>query len=255
MAVHAASMLGADVLCVSKARKSYMHGAQYLHAPIPLATGPEEIFPIAYELRGSVNAYREKVYGKDYAGTVSPEDLAESHPGWDIRKTYDWLWETYGNFVFDDPDLSEVGRIPKVLSWANADFVISTVPASVLCKNKLHRFDSRMIWSNAENDQMWDVPENTVICNGEDSPAWYRAANIQGHMTVEWPDNRKPPIPGLFHVPKPISTTCTCYPNIVRMGRYGRWQKGVLSHEAFFETSELLSQPQQMRLDLEPEAE
>lgn len=255
MAVHAASMLGHDVVCVSKARKSFMKGAQYLHAPIPLATArPTEPFTVSYELRGSSSAYREKVYGRDYDGTVSPEDLTESHDGWDIRETYDWLWETYGSFVFDDDDLGAVGRIPAVLNWAQADVVISTIPAPLLCqKNKMHLFNEAKIWSTSGVDDLWgeQCPDNTVICNAEDSPAWYRLARIQGHMTVEWPHSRKPPIPGLHEVSKPLSTTCTCFRDIVRMGRYGRWQKGVLSHEAFFQTLELLQAPEQMRLDIE----
>src|SRR3546814_9008500 len=36
---------------------------------------------------------------------------------------------------------------------------------------------------------------NTVICNGEQSPSWYRLANVFGRTTVEWPGYMpKPPI-------------------------------------------------------------
>ena len=251
MSAHASSMGDHDVIIVSKARKSYMRGAQYLHEPIPLATPPESGFRVSYELRGSVSGYREKIYGRDYRGTVSPEEVSDSHLGYDIRQTYDWLWETYGDYVFDEPDIGEANKLDKILEWAKADYVISTVPAHLLCIDPTHRWKSEQIWSTSAQEKhelFYPVPINTVICNGEESPAWYRAANIQGHLTVEWPSDRKPPIPGIVSVEKPISTTCDCYPDIARMGRYGQWKKGVLSHTAFAETRSLLSQPKQMKL-------
>jgi hypothetical protein len=239
MAAHAASMQGSDVIILSKKRKSFMRGAQYLHRPIPAATtGPA--FLVSYLLRGSADAYRAKVYGPDYRGSVSPEDLTEAHTAWDIRQTYDWLWETYGAYVINT-DLDKRGSsVNDALHWAKPDFTISTIPAKLLCESDC-AFTSEEIWSNGM--EVTNTPENTVICNGEKAPAWYRSARIQGHITVEWPNWSRPPM-SVHNVVKPLKTNCNCQPSIVRMGRYGKWSKGVLSHSAFFEAAQLLQNSQ-----------
>ena len=35
---------------------------------------------------------------------------------------------------------------------------------------------------------------------------------------------------------KPIATNCDCFPNVIRAGRFGTWKKGVLTHDAMFNT-------------------
>jgi hypothetical protein len=242
MAVHAGIMSGHEVINVSKARKSHMRGAQYLHEPIPLATasGP---FSVRYSLRGSPDDYRAKVYGDGYRGAVSPEDLPEDHLAWDIRGTYDFLWESYGSTVIEQ-NLVDPNKVSQILDWCKPDLTISTIPAPLLCRSDC-AFTNQEIWSN--DMDVLSGEDNTVVCNGEKAPAWYRAAKIQNYTTVEWPSFSRPPI-YVHSVIKPLKTTCTCLRDIVRMGRYGKWEKGVLSHSAFFETIELLKQPEQLKI-------
>ena len=83
IAAHAAAMQGADIRIMSKPRKSFMNGAQYLHKHIN-GTPYSDPFQVSYEMLGSPEQYRLKVYGAKWDGTVSPEDLEESHKGWDI---------------------------------------------------------------------------------------------------------------------------------------------------------------------------
>jgi hypothetical protein len=237
MAAHAAALSNHDVLIVSKARKSFMKGAQYLHKPIPLpASVATQPFMVNYDLLGTVDDYRLKVYGSNWRGSVSPEDLTEKHEGWDIRVAYDWLWDTYSGFV-KDKDFNNATDIDEVITWAKADLVISTVPATLLCLEG-HSFMAEKIWST--DRPMMPLDQNWVVCNGRPSPAWYRAARIQDHDTVEWPYGTKPPITPLWEVVKPTKTNCNCFPDVVRMGRYGRWTKGVLSHEAFYTTERIV---------------
>jgi hypothetical protein len=82
----------------------------------------------------------------------------------------------------------------------------------------------------------------TVQCNSNDAPRWYRAANVYGYSTVEWPAGPKPPWPGVVSVTKPLSTNCDCWvgKRFHRVGRFGRWTKGVLVHEAFFDMDKAL---------------
>src|SRR4051812_38354175 len=82
---------GGDIAIFSRKRKSELFGAQYLHKPIPWATPPKEV-TVDYRIIGEPADYKRKVYGNGWLGAVSPEDLQEPHPGWDIRETYDNLW-------------------------------------------------------------------------------------------------------------------------------------------------------------------
>jgi len=244
MAAHAAVLDGHEVIIMSKPRKSQMFGAQYLHAPIPLASS-SPAFDITYELRGTAEGYREKVYGPNFRGEGSPEYLEKTHSAWDIREAYDFLWNAYGSTVLDR-NFAPSAAVQEALDWTIPDITISTIPAYLVCRNQCDFF-SQKIWS--ANTSV-NIPPDHVICNGGKTPAWYRAANIQGWTTVEWPQESKPPIPEgiLSSVTKPTGNNCKCFPEIHRMGRYGKWEKGVLSHSAFYETAQLLSQPIQQRL-------
>jgi hypothetical protein len=228
MAANAAVKAGAEVAILSKPRKSRMNGAQYLHEPpIGMPNVTSSMFSVDYETWGTPESYRFKVYGRQWDGTVSPEDLAQSHFAWDIRAAYDWLWDMYGGVVTDWE------ATPATLKWAieknKPDLVVSTVPAPLLCAEG-HQFSSAKIWST---DVCW-LPadrDNVVVCNGESSPSWYRGSRIQGWENTEWPSNVKPPVTPLWEVVKPLKTNCDCFPDVIRGGRYGNWTKGVLSHE------------------------
>jgi len=236
MAAHAGAMNGHDVVIVSKKRKSEMFGCQYLHRPIPLMSNGPSV-NVRYDLLGTFEEYRQKVYGPDYRGTVSPEDLGQDHAAWDIRQTYSELWDTYGSYVIDR-DLS-LGLHPIAAMLEEADKVYSSIPAKLLCHNASHNFFSEQVWAVGDAPERGvfspvNVAEFTVLCNGTDQAAWYRAANVFGYTSVEWPGRgRRPPFEAVSAVLKPLRTDCDCNPKIERVGRYGKWQKGILSHEAF----------------------
>lgn len=231
IAAHSAAMHGVeDIRILSKPRKSYMNGAQYLHAPIPGIS--KESFRISYQLSGDVEGYRDKVYG-DPSVQVSPESLVGIHEAWDIREAYDELWKTYGDYVM--PWEASSQSLNAELHNLKPDITISTVPAPLLCSEG-HGFTSTSIWST--DRCLPALRDNTVLCNGSKDYAWYRASKIQGFENTEWPENRRPPFPShrLWQVQKPLSTRCECFPEVIRMGRYGAWRKGVLSHEAWGDT-------------------
>ena len=222
--------MGVDFAILSKARKSHMKGAQYLHRPI-MGASQSSPFQVDYRMVGSPAAYRFKVYGRMWDGTVSPEDLAEPHSGWDIREAYDRLWDNFGDMVL--PWEASAGGLHEVVLKNNPDVVISSIPAPILC-HRGHSFRASNIWSSDKDmGAIGSGEDNIVVCNGEEAPRWYRVSRIQGWNTVEWPDGAKPPITPMWQVPKPLDHNCDCFPNLVRVGRYGKWQKGVLSHEAW----------------------
>ncbi|HEX4502155.1 MAG TPA: hypothetical protein VH187_13545 [Scandinavium sp.] len=247
LAAHAARLMGCDITIISNKRKSSMLGAQYMHRAIPeLDLNPP--VKLSYVLQGNVDDYRAKVYGDDAdeSITVSPELFQGYHEAWSIRQAYNQLWKRYQAMITDDI-IDQEYLLHAVNSY---DATISTIPAKQLCyQRERHMFTSVKVWI----DNTWrggDVERNkdrygtrhVVLCNGqsfdEDHPSqtgWYRTSIIYDHANTEWAsDAINIFMPhGVMPVIKPLQTNCDCWPGIVRAGRYGLWQKGILSHDAF----------------------
>ncbi len=229
------------VAVVSIKKQSPLYGAQYLHQPIPRIT-PHESHAVHYQMRGSTDDYRRKVYGKLWDGTVSPEDLEEEHQAWDLRRTYDRLWSLWQGSITD----AEVDPVSlrNIINGDDApDLIINSIPRNLLC-HAGHTFGATEIWAAGEAPEIgirlqYQCPPNMVVCNGEDNPAWYRMSNVFGRTTVEWPgDIAKVPVTTAARVRKPTRHDCDCWEDspvpIMHVGRYGEWSKGVLSHTAYF---------------------
>lgn len=252
MAAHGAVHAGAGIKIISTKRKSELFGAQYLHAPIPDISDGERV-QVKYLLTGSPDEYRHKVYGDTWDGTVSAEDLDTDHDAWNIREAYDRLWEQYHRDIFD------VQVVPSIIASLadSADIVISTIPRPALC-TRGHTFGSADIYAAGDAPERgvripYTAPDNTVICSGHADQAWYRLSNVFGMHTVEWPGSLKmpPPVSSAAMVRKPTYHNCDCNPRLAYAGRYGTWEKGVLSHTAYFQARELVLDAQNRMEGLE----
>lgn len=246
VAAHAAEKAGAHVEIFSKRRKSHMFGAQYLHEPIP-GIDPGEPQEIRYLLEGSADDYRRKVYGHTYDGETSPEVMEENQTVYDIRHTYDQLWERFGKDVYHTDITSQSSWILDMKVGVKFDNIISTIPMDILCANRYHRFSYQGIWAYGDApdlgqyvDPEYAIPDGTVLCNGNEFPTWYRASRIFGHATFEWSQQGTVPRLPVAEVKKPIETNCDCWPKVTRIGRYGQWQKGVLVHHVYADTLKAL---------------
>lgn len=215
-----------------------MHGAQYLHRPIPGLSTDAGKFVIDYQLSGSIEGYRAKVYGADSDVEVSVETLVGKHDAWDIREAYNAAWDLYRDRI-TPYDVMKKSVMETERLGTTHDLVVSTIPADVLCHWDC-TFDSEIIWST---DWCKDanVADDTVVCSGNEDDWWYRESRIRGYENTEYPESFKPNTETVWRVVKPISTTCDCYPDFVRMGRYGAWRKGVLSDAAFYDTAIMLA--------------
>lgn len=257
LAAHAAGLCGWDFRIFSKKQKSSLHGAQYLHAAIPgLDCGTPHM--VEYKLNGSPEQYRHKVYGPDWDGTVSPEDYWEAHYAWDIRRVYDMLWHKYQNEITNWEFGGSTGNqrwITKALGLDRYDLVISTVPRTIWDSDNSH-FERTTIWALGDTDMPRVDPAYrpapfTVFCEADHRVSWYRVSNIFGYCTVEWPYDPlkrlqsrltlRPPHKGASAVTKPLRYTGNAAPDFVHLGRYGAWQKGVLTSDCFFEAMKVLS--------------
>lgn len=237
-AAHAFFERGWGVDIYSRKRRSEMFGAQYLHQAIDGLSASTDWVNLTYELRGTNEGYAQKVYGHQEVDFVSPQQFLGGSVVWDIRAAYYRAWELYGTRVIDT---NITPAYVKAMLDGEYRHVISSLPATNLCDNPSHQFSAQRVWSMGDAPERGQfcpvtVMKNMVVCDGTPDTGWYRASNIFGYSTVEWPESRKPPIPGVAEVLKPIATTCTCYDKwdkYVRVGRYGTWTKGTLSHHAF----------------------
>ena len=251
-AAWAAQQSGAEVEIISKKRKSELFGAQYLHQQIP---GIEaEQIEVEYRLLGTVAGYRSRVYGSNATHQVSVEQLAGFHKAWDIRKTYEFLYGHFeGRIKEVRGDNLDAGLFEAFLGsrqMAKHTAIINTIPRPSLClKPNEHRFTSQRIWALGDAPERgqsvpFNCPKDTVLCNGtapDGGLEWYRLSNIFGYRTVEWPSWFYPgPSMQAAEVKKPIDNTCDCHKNVLMLGRFGKWKKGVLVHHAYQEVVEFL---------------
>ena len=257
MVAHAANMMGWSFNVYSRRMKSTLHGAQYLHKPIPKVDtdGPHLV---EYKLRGTPEEYRHKVYGNSWDGTVSPEDFLEHHNAWDLRRAYEWLWKQYESAIIDyiiptKGNLALAGK--ETAEWIidyekglrGADLVVSTVPRKIWAAEG-DVFESTKIWALGDSDPdggLASQPDFTVICDGTDLCNWYRSAKIFNHSTLEWPYFKlweRPPWNGAVIVEKPLRCDSVAAGHYVHLGRYGAWEKGILTSDVFYQAMQVLAE-------------
>lgn len=255
LAAHAAHPAGHEVSLFSEGHISRLYGAQYLHEMIP---GIPNLISadLDHEFRGTLEDYRKKVYNESYVDSVSPGEFTGTRKVYDIRDMYWKLISMYGKYVrrpytISPGTLMGIDRndIWSMTRWTNEyDMIINTIPRKALCVDPSHKFNEAKIYALGEAPDMGVTspiqPERDMllVCSGESADSWYRLSRIFGHTTVEWPGSRKkPPIKGVVSVYKPISTDCICWPELNHIGRFGRWQKGVLTHHAFEDALQLVT--------------
>jgi hypothetical protein len=243
-AAQAAIDMGGIVSIYSRGERSPLYGAQYLHEPIPgLDCGSPQL--IHYILKGTVAGYRDKVYGPGRDEVkVSPETLNPNHQAWDIRSAYGHAWDRFKGLI-RPVDLTLHSMVGTVGGDQVADLVVWSIPLQPFCVGG-HGFYAQDIWAQGDAPELGrfcsvNVEPWTVVTNGQDSPRWYRASNVFGHRTAEWPGGVKPPVEGVARVSKPVATNCECWTElggapVLRVGRFGTWSKGELSHQAYFKT-------------------
>lgn len=257
LAAHAAAQVfgrGSVEVFSNRPRKSPIFGCQYLHGEIEgLDCGQPQ--KVRWEVWGDPNDYAAKVYGSlppnamPMHTSVDEYGWAEPHTAWNLRRAYSQLWAEWGARVHDTGVLGyhDVKRMFRAIS---PDLVLSTIPAADICGNTHgHYFLREQVWAIGDAPELevyspFRPPPFTVVCNAEKAPRWYRAANVFDYVTCEWPFAPKPPLPGVAQVTKPLKTNCDCLAELLpgkvfSLGRYGRWQKGYLTHQTFADATKV----------------
>lgn len=239
LAAHACSMAERPFAIFSHPQKSRLGGAQFLHTPIPGLTSDEPDAMLTYHTMGNADYYRHKVYGSNphvpFVSMAFVED-GQQVPAWSLRDLYERLWLTFNHGInptsIDHNWLKEHG--------ADFEAVIVAMPRDRICGPWAnHQFQSHQV--KILNEAISPgVMDNTIHYDGTPDRSWYRQSLIFGTGSTEWGTQVNPPIAGLVTVTKPLRTNCDCWPEAIRVGRYGRWEKGVLAHDGYKRVAEYL---------------
>jgi hypothetical protein len=229
-AAHAAVGQYCEVVVYAPKSKRDQIGPLLLQRPIPGINQDHPDFTLRQiVIDGSILDYRYKLYGDVNIG-INGDILREHLPGWDHRKTYDKLWDMYEHIIehrWVTPD--ELSRLHE-----QADLVVSTANAQSMCQVSSHNFIAQPIII-ARRASLPNQPDNLTVFNGGDRYDWVRSAIIGGNASTEWPVTVGFK-PGSKLISKPIATDCTCFPHILRTGRYGAWKNETWVDTAYWDT-------------------
>jgi hypothetical protein len=221
-------------------RKSPLHGTQYLHESIPQLTASEPDGAVTYVKRGTEQGYAQKVYGSPDAHVSWSKFYEGEHEIWNMSKMYEQLWENFEDSIRDYQ--MGPGTIPELTN--EYPLVINSIPAPKLCTDITHSFKNQTIWVSSDLEDCDILPrkrlgDNIIVYDGTSENHWYRASVIDGKVAVETTKEGMSD-KGWSYGHKPIRTDCDCWPEVHRVGRFGCWKKGVLSHHAFWDATSII---------------
>lgn len=242
LAAYAAAQRGATVSIISRKIKSSIPGAVFLHEPILGLTAPTPEDVVRFIKHGTKEGYAAKVYGK-WDADCSWDLFSEGErPAWSMFDLYNKLWNVFEAIIEDS--IINVEKMHEIMR-AKFDVIVSTIPAPFICYNNDHIFDSQGIYVL---DKTADPSlDNGIVYNGSFTDHWYRTSKLFGSEATE----SATPFESNFIKDlkakqssgyKPLWTNCNCYPEVDRIGRFGRWEKGILVHHAYKQTVQLLEE-------------
>jgi hypothetical protein len=236
-AAHAAVGFGHDVsILAHEKRAAFIAGSDHLTHNVPGLC--KESFPgsIEYRRMGEGGSYGEKVYGTTALRGMWPAATGV-HPLYSLRNAYTQGWMLYHELINVVPfDVQTIRNITK------SDLVINTLSAKELCVNKKHKFPEREMWRKSMPTH---GQTNRIIYSSAKEIDWYCWALIENICT--WEFSKAPKgldrVGHLSHliVPGPKGTDCDCQPEVLRIGRLGRWEDLVRPHEAYTDVHRFFS--------------
>jgi hypothetical protein len=230
---------GIDVDVIGAGGKSVIGGAQYLHEPILNAehvTDPEGY--IEFLKVGERDGYAKKIYPQAEF-TVSWDNYEGRQPAWALGPVYDILWKHFEDKLLHDTFNGM--SLTMLLETDKYDVVFSSIPAHALC---MHSHDFPRVNIALVPFSPINGINNVVLYSGRPQDVWYRTSVIFGEAWSEFGQSEIETVHytsmaadaiGAEELPvhhgfKPLGTNCNCHPEVVRIGRFGRWDRKILLH-------------------------
>lgn len=236
LAALAAEQRGHKIEIIARGEQSKIVGAQWLQRPIPWLTDGIAPTMITYAKVGTVDGYAQKAYGEPEAQVSWDSFVSGDRPGWPLKDAYDRLWEKYSSRILTYS--LNPSDVRSILDRHPDRQVFCSIPATMICSDlAAHDFDGQKVVFTPE--PYVTVP-NMIIYNGRASDPWYRTSCLFDVCSTEYAVHRgaHPGIRGHQYREgiKPISNNCSCwssYPNLIKIGRFGTWRRGVLVDHAY----------------------
>lgn len=240
VAAEAAAALGHKVAILSQTNDpSPIGGAQYLHKPIPGINSKKPDYSIEMFKMGDASGYASKIYGDPERATSWDRYPEGSYPAWDMRATYSRLYRKWRPSV--TAGTVRVETIPGLME--RFGLIVSSVPKMTLC-SRGHSFQSQPIYIVNRKNPLTEGM-HYITYNGYPGNPWSRVSVFDGLMSYEYPS--QPSELELCHkeamaLRKAVGNDCDCPEEfgILTVGRYGRWQAGVLVADVYEEVQNAL---------------
>jgi hypothetical protein len=232
-AAEACSQQGVPFSIYAPKGVSSISGAQYLHEAIPWLTGDQDGY-ITFKKIGTRDGYALKVYGH-LGMDVSWDTFTDGpKPYWSLQSAYLTAWMRY------EEHIKSIKVKPTDIRKLKKDYslVINTAPKIFLCKHPDdHKFTSQTVFLTLPEERHLQNG-NQIIYNGQREVPWYRWSFIHGLSCYEFSHDPKYKKKETIEIRKPLINFCDCHEGdgYLEVGRYGRWRKGALTHEAYFKT-------------------
>jgi hypothetical protein len=219
--------------------KSVIHGAQYVHGIIHDLPTWIHPFNVRYRYIGTEEIYRRGIYGDNLApGGTSWGKFGPIEAAWPMREIYDWAFEELAvESLTIRRDLCP-DEIEQMVDYY--DYVFNTAPLKAIARHG--DFHHETVFIAPTN--RYEIPRDEIHYFGDGRIA-YRASNLMGSPSTEFPFRQRDYIERktrklLVEIQKPLSCSNVDLPGMYRLGRYGKWHKGVLTHHVYEEVRHIL---------------
>jgi hypothetical protein len=236
MIAHACDQHGIDFRIYGPGKPSFISGAQYLHRDVGVRFDGLRPEPVRYVHLGDEETYEWKIYEK------LPEGLSTSWKkfpagdveAWPLIGIYQYLW---GKF-YEKISMIEV-TLEQVMELGDRTITFNTAPLPALMPDAEYETEDVAILNGVSKANPFEI-----VYNGTMQDAWYRSSNLWGYQSIEFPawvyyKDRMDKDPNVRLIQKPLKTDAFI-PNVHLSGRYGRWEKGVLVDESYFQAIEII---------------
>ena len=234
LAAHAARRAGLTFFILApEVQPSFIAGAQYLHTPIPDLTEGMWSFELEYVRLGDADTYARKIYGhRVSAEATSWSRFPDRVQAWSMQRIYDRLWDMYWQFI--SPAMVTPDSVKDLKQFA--DIVFNTAPVHAIAPYGAVLTSEEVLIE--VDTHMPDVTPNQIVYYGIEEVPAYRSSLINGYGSIEYPGSMD--LPGAKRIVKPLRAVGAEVPGVHMLGRYGKWQKGVLVDDAFREATEII---------------